>query len=715
MAEKKEKQYVSDNAQLMAEWDWAANNALSLDPHRLTHGSTKKVSWICSNGHKFSARIDHRTIMKTGCPYCSGKKPIPNETDLATTHPHLLQEWDYAHNLDAPETYTAGSNKKVHWICSKCGHQWQTKVISRASKNSSCPACMALQRSATRKYNTIQKRGSLAIELPNLAAEWDFSKNGALQPTDVHASSKDIVWWRCSNNHSWKAAVRNRATGSGCPFCAGKIVLNGFNDLETKFPDVAAQWHPTKNGQLTPSQITAHNNQKVWWFCDICGESYFTSVYSRTSLQTGCPICTNRLVIPGVNDLATTHPSIADEWNITKNGDLQPTDLVAGSNQKVWWLCEKGHEWQSAVSARRSGRGCPECAKKIRPITRQKTYLTKNGSLLENQPKIAEQWHPRRNGTLLPKNVTSGSNRSVWWLCEKGHEWEAIISSRTAGRGCPYCNNEHSTSFPEQIILYYLSKATTAVNRYQYNGREIDIYLPELNIGIEYNGRYYHKNRTQQDNEKYHALQDQGVRLIIIYECNITAAKGDILYYQYTNSEYLNFSETVQHLLQLCGLPSIDVDIQRDRTMIFEQFILQEKSQSLAVKFPWLIEEWDYEKNGKLTPWQIPYGSKKRIHWKCTKCGYRWEAIAYSRKKSGCPCCANRVAVEGINDLSSTHPYLAEEWDYLRNAQKPTEVVAGSHQYVWWICQHGHKWKAQIKSRSQGTGCPLCNKEKLSI
>ena len=304
-----------------------------------------------------------------------------------------------------------------------------------------------------------------------------------------------------------------------------------------------------------------------------------------------------------------------------------------------------------------------------------------------------------------------GNTKKVWWRCKKGHEWEAVISSRTAGRGCPYCNNEHSTSFPEQVLLYYLSKATTAVNRYKYKGRELDIYLPDLNVGIEYNGRYYHQNRAQQDNEKYSFFQDQGIRVIVIYEGDITAIEGDVLYYQYMNSDYLNLVETVLYLLQLCGLPAMDVDIRRDRAKIFEQFILQEKTQSLAVKYPWLIEEWDSERNGKLTPWHVSYGSQKRIHWKCKKCGYRWEAVAHSRKKSGCPCCANSIVVKGINDLCTTHPSLAQEWDHKRNEKEPEEVTAGSHQYAWWICQHGHSWRAQIKSRAQGTSCPNCRRK----
>ena len=711
MAGKREKQYLSDNAQLMAEWDWEENNKINLYPNEVTHGSTKTASWRCINGHHFSARIDHRTIMKSSCPYCAGKRPIIGVNDLATTYPDLLQEWDYENNELSPDKYLPGSNKNAYWICKRCGNRWQTKIINRALKKSGCPVCMDIQRGKTRTQNTIAKRGSVEIEFPSLASDWDYTKNFPLQPKDVHGNSRKKVWWIGKCGHTWQATIQNRVSGNDCPVCAGKTVFAGFNDLASKYPEISCQWHPALNNGLLPNQVTAHSARKVWWLCPECAEAYYTSIYSRTSLRTGCPVCANKIIVVGKNDLATTHPDLTKEWHPSKNDKLRPSDIVVGSNRKVWWRCEIGHSWQATPSARKSGRGCPICAQEVRPINRQKTYLIKNGSLADNYPAIAEQWHPTLNADLTPYQVTSGSSALIWWICEKGHEWEAVISSRTAGRGCPYCNNEHSTSFPEQVLLYYLSKATTAINRYKYKNRELDIYLPDLNVGIEYNGRYYHRNRTKQDNEKYSFFEDQGIRVIVIYEGDITAVEGDVLYYQYINSDYLNLAETVLCILRLCSLPATDVDIRRDRAKIFEQFILQEKSQSLAVRYPWLIEEWDNERNGNLTPWQVSYGSNKRIHWKCKKCGYRWEAVAHSRKKSGCPCCANRVVVKGINDLCTTHPSLAQEWDHKRNKKEPEEVVAGSHQYAWWICQNGHNWRAQINSRTQGTSCPNCRRK----
>jgi hypothetical protein len=269
VAEKKEKQYVSDNAQLMAEWDWQENNKIKLYPDKVTHGSTKTANWLCRKGHRFSARIDHRTIMGSNCPYCAGKRPVLGVNDLASTHPNLLQEWDYKNNTQAPEQYLAGSNKRVCWICKICGHHWSAKIIDRAIKNTGCPSCMRVQRGKTKTSNTIIKNGSLEIRFPELASEWDLENNAPLTPADVHSNSRKKVWWIGKCNHNWQSTIQNRVAGNGCPVCAGKIVLTGVNDLASQFPNVAIDWAYDLNGDLSPNQISAHNDQKVWWRCPL--------------------------------------------------------------------------------------------------------------------------------------------------------------------------------------------------------------------------------------------------------------------------------------------------------------------------------------------------------------------------------------------------------------------------------------------------------------
>ena len=128
-----EKKYVSDNAQLMAEWDWEKNNELGIDPYKVTLGSDKRVFWKCKNGHSWQTSARPRVIEGTKCPYCSGKKPIAGINDLATTPPELCLEWNYEKNIDiSPSNVSKASTKKVWWK-GKCDHEWQATIRSRTA------------------------------------------------------------------------------------------------------------------------------------------------------------------------------------------------------------------------------------------------------------------------------------------------------------------------------------------------------------------------------------------------------------------------------------------------------------------------------------------------------------------------------------------------------------------------------------------------------
>lgn len=258
---------------------------------------------------------------------------------------------------------------------------------------------------------------------------WDAEKNGNWRPQDVSYGTHQKFWWLCERGHSWKALVYSRTGGSGCPYCSGRKVWPGENDLATLKPEIAAEWHPTKNGALTPAQVTVGNHRRVWWRC-AKGHEWQAMVKTRVG-GTGCPVCANRVVVPGVNDLATERPELAAEWVREKN-DILPTDVTVGSRRRVWWCCEKGHQWRSEVSSRARGAGCPVCA--------SRAVVAEENDLMSHFPEIAAEWHPTKNGQLQPDAVSPSSNRKVWWLCPEGHDYQAAVGARTGGgSGCPYC------------------------------------------------------------------------------------------------------------------------------------------------------------------------------------------------------------------------------------------------------------------------------------
>ena len=130
-----------------------------------------------------------------------------------------------------------------------------------------------------------------------LLREWDTAHNLPLTPQTVTYGSHKSVWWRCENGHEWKAAIYTRSDGARCPYCTGRKVMVGFNDLASQNPVLAAQWDTERNGTLTPQQVTLTSNRKAWWICEK-GHS-FQAVIASSANGTACPYCTNRKVLAG--------------------------------------------------------------------------------------------------------------------------------------------------------------------------------------------------------------------------------------------------------------------------------------------------------------------------------------------------------------------------------------------------------------------------------
>ena len=190
---------------------------------------------------------------------------------------------------------------------------------------------------------------SLSRMRPHLVSEWS-EKNLPLTPDTVTFGSNKIVWWKGACGHEWQTSIKARSAGEQCPICSGARVLRGYNDFESKFPELAKEWSP-KNEPLRPSMITAATHRKVIWQCKL-GHEWTASVKSRTVNGTGCPYCSHNFVLPGFNDLASRFPEIAAEWS-ERNLPLTPDQVTAFKNIKVWWKCHLGHErnTESSVSA----------------------------------------------------------------------------------------------------------------------------------------------------------------------------------------------------------------------------------------------------------------------------------------------------------------------------------------------------------------------------
>jgi Probable Zinc-ribbon domain len=279
---------------------------------------------------------------------------------------------------------------------------------------------------------------SFAALHPKVAAQWHPTRNGSLLPEALRPGSNRRAWWQCPANeaHVWVTTLARRTKGSGCPFCSRKATSPELS-LAALRPEIAREWHPTKNGKLAPTQVVPGSSKKVWWRCrSDRAHSWQASVANRTRLGRGCPYCAHQCV-SATTSLARRKPRLAAEWHPTKNEPLRARDVLPGSNKPVWWRCrhDPTHEWRATVASRGlRGTGCPACAGKI---------ATPSTSFAARHPRLAREWHPTKNGRLKPDDVVPGSQKRVHWRCSKdaSHEWTATVTARAHGSRCPICSS----------------------------------------------------------------------------------------------------------------------------------------------------------------------------------------------------------------------------------------------------------------------------------
>lgn len=507
-----------------------------------------------------------------------------------------------------------------------------------------------------------------------------------------------------------------------------KSILNKPNLTETH-PSVASEWHPTKNENLSPNQFTYGSNTKVWWLCSTCGHEWKAAPGTRTQGH-GCSVCGRKKAAKSKsqnsaslgNSIAEKNPSLSKEWDYSRNPpERTPQNVSPWSGQKYYWICpDCGESYLSSVTNRTSGEGCPVCGQVMRGRTRRKTEVSSKGSLAELMPDLAAEWDYELNlqehqidpsHPATPNDVTVGSPARVWWCCPRGHKYPAIVYSRKAGNGCSICDTERKSSFPEQAIFYYLKQVVRTESRFRLNKTfEVDIYLPDQRIAIEYDGEAWHQDLVK-DLRKNQLCSEEGIRLIRVRETGCPEISGECILVSSRSEDDLR--KAIQMICKILG-KSVDINIARDRSAIYAQYLNLEKDNSLAVLYPDLSAQWHPTKNGSLTPQLVAPQSNKQIWWLCSK-GHVWETKVYSRVKgSGCPVCDGKRVLPGFNDLASRNPKLASEWHPTLNGNlKASQITPNSHKKVWWLGSCGHAWDAIVKSRNKGNGCPYCSGYKV--
>lgn len=271
---------------------------------------------------------------------------------------------------------------------------------------------------------------NLAESHPELAQQ--VSQNSPLSADKVVAGSHQKLLWVCPDcGFEWFAAPCRRTceNPTGCPRCCGHVVTPGFNDLATVNPQMAAMVSP--NSPIKPTEVTVTASRELLWQCSKCGYEWWNTPGYVTRRKEPCPACSRCLAVPGISDLATTHPDLAAE--VSPNSPIKATEVTSGSSKKLLWLCERGHEYFTVVKFRTGSnpQNCPYCS--------GKKVLVGFNDLVTVCPDIAAEVSPR--SPIKATEVTVGPSKELTWRCEKGHEWNAAVKFRTGGGNCPYCSN----------------------------------------------------------------------------------------------------------------------------------------------------------------------------------------------------------------------------------------------------------------------------------
>ena len=538
-----------------------------------------------------------------------------------------------------------------------------------------------------------------------LAREVDIELNDSEVLEVVTLGSTRNIAWICSLGHRYHATPHARSSRkAGCPFCAGKRVLEGFNDLASKFPDVASTWNVSRNEPVTPKEVHKGSNKKFWWVCEE-GHEWNAAVNKRTSGQ-NCPICSNRTVRVGVNDLASARPLTARFWS-AKNPQ-QPSEFSVGSHKSVLWLCQESHEFMSPIRKQAQGFRCPYCS--------GVKVLPGNSDFFSKFPKLRHEWDEVRNASVAPNDLPIG-NRKYWWKCHKGHSFETTTAHRSRGQGCPYCSNK-------RIMVGYNDLETTHPDLFA------ELSLDGLDAKSKLVSSGSDKRMTwccPKCRQNYVASVSSRIRGTSCPICaNLRVVKG-VNDLASTHPELASLWDGTKNAATspfnivkgsnkkyfwICKLghsfKSSPHEMRADYCPVCSNRIVQPGVNDLASLFPGLVTQWS-DKNS-LSPSEVIPGSPKKAYWVCDR-GHTYSQVinAHVFRGQGCPYCSNTKVLPGFNDLATTHPDLLQEWDWDKNKVSPSVVIAGTNRKLWWKCASGHTWAATGNKRVNERGCPSCS------
>lgn len=406
------------------------------------------------------------------------------------------------------------------------------------------------------------------------------------------------------------------------------------------------------------------------------------------------------------------------EFDVAKNIPLMFNQLTPGRRKPVIWRCGTCHQiWSATVSNRLKGTGCPYC-NHHRPIVGVNDFKTLH-------PRIASEWDYDLNGDKLPENYLPQCNLYFQWICEKGHSFRARINNRmNRNSPCPCCDgqipipgeNDFGTLYPHLVKEW----------AFDLNGdKKPSDFFPKSNVEVQWRCSFGHTwpakiyHRVEGSNcpyceghkpvigqndfatihprmaKQWHPDRNNGRRP----EEFLPNSHFDVWWICPKGHEY---PSPIYRRSRGCGCSVCD-----GKRVV-------PGVNDLATLAPKLSREWNYERNGDVTPEKVALHSNTRYHWKCQECGHSWFVSPNNRSKgTGCPKCAHFVVDPNVNSIAARNEALAKQWDMERNAPlTPWDVAAYDNRDYHWICEEGHSFIASPANRNNGTECPYCQHKK---
>ena len=439
-----------------------------------TKGSNYEAKWRCGScGYEWQARIGHRTCDRTGCPKCNNQTSFAEQTILYYAKqyfPTIISRYsDLGFELDIyiPSIKTAieydgliyhkHKSKMEKNKNQQCKNNDITLIRIREEGLCEYSDCVCIFRKNSKdindfnavlkklfdclnisnvdidiyrdyskileNYKTLFLKNSLSIKRPKIAAEWHPTLNGKLKPENFNYGSNHAAWWQCDKGHEWQAIIKDRSRNRhNCPYCVGRRILIGFNDLQTWCEEndmnyLIEEW----DDESSITDFTKGSAYKAKWKCRSCGHKWQARIGHRTEDKHNCPYCSGHRALVGANDLQTWCKKnnmnyLMEEWD----DESSITDFTKGSNYKAKWKCRFcGHKWQTSITHRtHDGHGCPECAKKCRSKKTRKVLCVDTGEVFDS--------------TLIASQAKNAPANCISYCCKGkrktagGYHWEYV-------------------------------------------------------------------------------------------------------------------------------------------------------------------------------------------------------------------------------------------------------------------------------------------------